>query len=334
MKDGSRGEKLMNKKRLLVIIVIVVVSVLLAILFDTMLANHRPVITSLEAPERVLPRGSCQIACTASDRDGDELSYNWSASGSEITGGGEITGEGATVTWTAPNFIGSYNVTVIVTDGRGGEVMKQVTIIARSNMPPTIDSVVADAEWVLLSDILQVTCTASDPDGDELSYEWTATGGDISGMGAVINWTAPEEIGIYHVTVVVRDGYGSSATDSVPISAVTGQPPIIEELVITKDRYGHCYLKKSGEKYLVGREQKYDIECIVLETSGTVSYNWSCDGGEITEISEDRSMITWTAPNTSGYVTITVILSDVADNMSSKNISLQVVSCSPCTFGC
>ena len=113
----------MNKKRYLIIAGIVAAAVLLSILFYTMLANHRLAITSLEAePERVLPSGSCQIVCTASDHDGDELSYNWSADG------GEITGEGATVTWTAPNSEGSYNVTVAVTDGRGGEVMNQVTI--------------------------------------------------------------------------------------------------------------------------------------------------------------------------------------------------------------
>jgi len=120
---GSRGEKLMNKKRYLVIVGIIAAVVLLSTLFYTMLANHRPAITSLAAElERVLPSGSCQIVCTASDRDGDELSYEWSASG------GGINGEGATVTWTAPNSEGSYNVTATVTDGRGGEVMNQVTI--------------------------------------------------------------------------------------------------------------------------------------------------------------------------------------------------------------
>jgi hypothetical protein len=341
MKDGSRGEKLMNKKRLLVIIVIVVVSVLLAILFDTMLANHRPAITSLEAPERVLPSGICQIVCIASDSDGDELSYNWSASG------GNISGTGVSVNWTAPDSEGFYDVTVMVTDGRGVEVMKQVTIVVRANTSPSITSLVADAEWILLSGTLQVTCTASDPDGDELSYEWTATGGNISSMGAVVNWTAPEEVGMYDVTVVVKDGHGSSDTDMLTISVATGQPPIIEDLLVTAE---HCYLLIYSWGYKVGKGQMYDIECIVSDTSGEVSYNWSCDGGElseiapdgywscdggeISEIAEDGSMITWTAPNTACYVTITVIVSDVADNMSSKNINLQVVSCSPCTFGC
>jgi hypothetical protein len=322
MKEGSRGEKLMNKKRLLVIIVIVVVAVLLAILFDTMLANHRPAITSLEAPEKVLPSGSYHIVCTASDRDGDELSYNWSASG------GNISGTGASVNWTAPDSEGFYDVTVMVTDGRGVEVMKQVTIVVRANQQPTITSLVANAEWTTPSGSLQVVCNATDSDGDELSYEWSTTGGDISGTGAVVNWTAPEEVGMYDVTVVVKDGHGSSDTDSVSISVATGQPPVIEALLVTAE---HCYLKTYSWGYKVGKEQEYHIECIIADTGTELSYDWSCDGGEL---SGDGSLINWIAPNTSGYVTITVIVSDVADNMSSKNISLQVVSCSPCTFGC
>jgi hypothetical protein len=322
MKEGSRGEKLMNKKRWLTITIIVVVVVLVAVLLDMMLANHRPAITNLEAPERVLPSGICQILCTASDRDGDDLSYNWSASG------GNITGTGASVNWTAPDSEGFYDVTVWVTDGRSTEVMKQVTIIVKANMSPGINSLAADAEWVLLSDTLQITCTASDPDGDELSYEWIATGGAISGMGAVVNWTAPEEVGIYDITVVVRDGHGSSATDLLTISVATGQPPVIEDLLITAD---HCYLKTNTSPYKVGKGQEYHVECVVADTGTELSYEWVCNAGEI---SGEGHMITWTAPTTSGDVTVTVIVSDITGNMASKSIYLQVVTCSPCTFGC
>jgi len=318
----------MNKKRLVVILVIVVVAVILAILVDMMLANHRPAITSLEAErERVLSSGSCQIVCIASDADGDELSYNWSASG------GEITGEGATVTWTAPDSVGFYDVAVTVTDGRGAEATTTRTIEVRTNKPPIIAGLTADAIWTLPSGSLQVACNASDPDGDGLSYEWTASGGNITGTGATVNWTAPETVGMYDVTVVVTDGYGGSDTRTLPISVVTGQPPIIEDLLITKDRYGHCYLKSYSGGYYVGREQKYDIECIVADTSIELFYEWSYTGGEIFELSEDGSMIAWTAPNTSDKVTITVTVSDIAGNMASKNLVLKVVSCSTCTFG-
>ena len=314
----------MNKKRWLVIIVIVAAVVLLAILFDTMLANHRPAITSLEAePEWVIPSGSCQIVCTASDRDGDELSYNWSASR------GEISGEGATVNWTAPLSVGSCSVTVTVTDGRSGEATSQVTITARYNRPPYITSLVADADWTTPSGSLQVTCDDSDPDGDELSYEWSTTGGNISGTGAVVNWIAPQEVDIYHVTVVVDDGHGDEATRSVILSVARGTPPIIEDLIVTAK--GHQYLRKStfGYDYDVWKTEEYDIECIVSDTSGGVFYELSCTGGNI---SGEGSIITWTAPNKSSVeVTVTVIVSDVVGNRVGKSIDFYVPFCA-CGF--
>ncbi len=313
-------------KRWLVAIVIVAAAVIVAILLDTMLANHRPAITSLEAePEKVLPSGSCQIVCTASDADGDELSYNWSASG------GNISGTGASVNWIAPNSVGSYNVTVTVTDVHGGKATSQITIIVRTNLPPTITSLTADAIWTLPSGSIDVACDASDLDGDELSYEWTASGGDISGTGAVVSWIAPEEVGIYDITVVVKDGHGREDARSVILSVATGTPPTIENLIVTAE---HKYLKENGTgyDYKVGKTKEYDIECTVSDTSVGVSYNWSCEDGEISEISEDGSMITWTAPNVDGKVTVTVIVSDVADNKVGKSVVLRVVTCSSCTF--
>jgi hypothetical protein len=178
-----------------------------------------------------------------------------------------------------------------------------------------------------------VTCDASDLDSDEPNYEWTASGGNITGTGAVVNWTAPEAVGIYHITVVVTDGYGGSDTRTLPVTVVTGQPPTIVDLLITKDRYGHCYLKKYSGGYYVGKGQQYDIECVVSDTSIELSYVWSSTGGEIFDTSEDGSMIGWAAPNDSGKVTITVIASDIAGNMVSKNLVLKVVDCSTCTFG-
>jgi hypothetical protein len=314
----------MNKKRLPIIIGIVVVVAVLAIVLDTMLVNHKPVIADLAAPDRVLPSGRCQITCDASDRDGDALSYNWSASA------GDISGTGAAVNWTAPEPAGFYNVTVTVTDSRGGEVMQQVSIEVRVNRAPTITDLAADADWTLPSGNLQVVCTASDPDGDELSYEWTASAGDISGTREAVNWTAPQEIGATNITVVVEDGHGSSATRLLRVSVATEQPPTIEALLVTAE---HCYLKPYSWGYKVGKQQEYHIECIVSDNSSVMSYNWSCADGEI---SGEGSTITWTAPNPPGSsdVTVTVIVSNIDGNVAVKDVLLNVVNCSPCTFGC
>ena len=314
----------MSKKRWLVIVVVVVAAVIIAVVLDTMLVNHQPVIASLEAePEGIIPQGSCQIVCDAKDRDGDELSYNWSADG------GAITGEGDTVTWKAPSSVGSYNVTVIVADGRGGENMKQITIVVRFNTAPQINSLIADAEWTTPLGSVQVTCTTSDPDGDELSYEWTTDGGDISGTGPAVNWIAPQDFGVCNITVVVTDGYGGLDMRTLPISVASEQPPVIEDLLITAD---HCYLKTNTSPYKVGKKQEYYIECVVADTSIELSYEWSCEDGTI---SGEGSMITWTAPDEYlARTTVTVTVSNIAGNMVSKSLVLNVVSCSACTFRC
>jgi hypothetical protein len=317
----SRGG--IKRNRLVIISAVVVVAVLLPlILLNTVLANHPPTIASLEAePERILTSGKSQIVCTASDSDGDELSYDWSASG------GEIRGEGAEITWTAPDSAGSYDVTVTVTDGRGGELMDDITITVRGNEPPIITGLTTDTDWSTPYGTIQVTCNASDPDGDELSYEWSATAGSISGTGTFVSWTAPEETGTYYITAVVKDGHGEEDTKSVILSVATGNPPIIESLIVTAE---HKYLKKTATGYKVGKIQEFNIECIVSNTDGELVYEWSCDGGEI---SGEGSLINWTAPDVAGKVTVTVVVTDVADNIVSESVILEVVSCSPCTFG-
>jgi hypothetical protein len=315
----SRGG--VKKNRLVIISAVIVVA---AVLFLASSCNsQRPVITSLEAEaEWAVPLGSLQVTCNASDREGDELSYSWS------TSGGEINGEGAMVTWTAPDSAGSYDVTVTVTDGRGGEATKQVTITVRANEPPYINSLVADADWTIPSGSLQVTCNATDPDGDELSYEWSASGGSITGADAAVNWVAPEEIGIYDITVVVDDGRGGNATRTIGLRASNGTPPVIEGLNVTAKE--PKYLKETTTGYKVGKTKEYYIECIASNASGELVYEWSCDGGEI---SGEGSLITWTAPNTEGDVTVTVVVTDVADNIVSKSIIFNVVPCSACIFG-
>jgi hypothetical protein len=314
----SRG----GAKRNSLVIISTVIVVAAVLLFASSCNSLRPVITSLEAEaDWTAPMGSLLVTCNASSPNGDDLIYEWS------TTGGTVTGTGPEVTWTAPDSAGSYNVIVTVTDGGGGEETKQVTITARANEPPYIDSLVADADWTTPSGSLQVTCTASDPDGDELSYEWSTSGGNITGTGSEVIWTAPEEVGIYQVTVVVTDGHGEEDTRLVYLSAATGTPPTIEDLVVTAE---HQYLKKTSTGYKVGKTKEYDIECITSNTSSELVYEWSCDGGEI---SGEGSLITWTAPNTEGDVTVTVLMTDVAGNTVSKSIILDVVPCSACIFG-
>jgi hypothetical protein len=260
--------------------------------------------------------------CDASDADGNELSYNWSMNG------GELSGSGATITWTAPHSEGSYSIAVVVTDGQGGAVSGCVLIMVRANNPPAISSLVASTDWALPSDGLDVTCSALDPDDDELSYVWSTDGGSINGMGYEAVWTAPEEVGTYAITVMVTDTYGGSDTKTLTTVVALEEPVIIEGLLVTAE---HCYLKADSWGYKVGKGQDYCVECIVVDTSIELVYDWFCESGQLTG---EGPIIAWTAPHISELVTVSVTVSDTDSRTATDYVLLGVVSCSACTFPC
>jgi len=213
-----------------------------------------------------------------------------------------------------------------------GIMMAAVLLLAPSctmDAAPVITSLEAEAPgWTAPLGSLQVTCNAYDRNaGDVLSYSWSANGGNITGTGPEVIWTAPEEVGMYDITVVVDDGQGRSAGGTIAVIASNGTPPNIEDLIVTAE---HKYLRKTTTTgYKVAKEYEYNIACNA-SGNGTLSYNWTCTGGNI---SGEGSTINWTAPNAVCDVTVTAKVFDGAGNWVKKSIVLKVVVCSSCTFG-
>ena len=187
--------------------------------------NQPPVIHSITAEREVTASTECQISCEATDVDGATLNYWWSANG------GMIEGEGNTITWIAPDTAGNYTVKLLVTDSKGGEVIDSVTITvtSRPNQPPTITAFNVTppnkpevtfsppGEQISVSRYTtsDIQCIAEDPDGDELNYIWSATGGTVKGEGAIVEWIVLGAAGDYTVTVRVSDGRGGEAEASM-----------------------------------------------------------------------------------------------------------------------
>jgi len=195
------------------------------------------------------------------------------------------------------------------------------------NRHPVITGLTAEAPgWTAPLDSLEVTCNASDLDSDTLSYSWTAEAGQISGTGPGAVWTAPKEVGMYDITVVVDDGRGGEATASVALIASNGPPPVIDEIVVSAN---HTYLKETATGYKVAREYDYSFECVASGTSGELAYEWSCTGGEI---SGEGPIITWTAPVLAGTETVTAKVFDSLGNWVSESVLLEVVPCAECAF--
>jgi len=76
------------------------------------------------------------------------------------------------------------------------------------NYPPAISDLSADPPSVDVDQNTTVTCTASDQDGDSLTYTWTKTGGTFEGntTSSSITWRAPSNEGNYTVSCEVSDG--------------------------------------------------------------------------------------------------------------------------------
>jgi hypothetical protein len=146
-------------------------------------------------------------------------------------------------------------------------------LLASSCAASIITSLESEPNWTAPLDNLQVTCIASDPNGGELSYEWSTTGGNITGTGPEVIWTAPEEVGMYDITVVVTNSQGRKDTESIALFASNGPPPIIEDLIVTAK--GHEYLKETTTGYKAAKMYDYDIECIASEADPT---NWFMNG--------------------------------------------------------
>jgi hypothetical protein len=209
----------------------------------------------------------------------------------------------------------------------GGIVAAALLLLAPSCTSVLMVNLEAEAPgWTGPSGSLWVACNASVSGGGELSYEWSATAGNISGSGSQVSWVAPEEVGMYDITVVVTDSQDGQDSASIPLVVSIGPPPAIEDLNVTAD---HKYLRITTTGYKVAKTYDYTIDC-VASGNGTLSYDWTCTDGNI---SGEGSTINWTAPDLEGTITVTAKVFDTLGNWVRRSVLLEVVPCTSCAFG-
>jgi outer membrane protein OmpA-like peptidoglycan-associated protein len=179
--------------------------------------NHPPVVSLVANPTKVIAGSGDPIAlqATASDPDGDPLTYAWSASG------GKVEGTGPEARWNSTGVaVGTYTVVTKVDDGHGGtaSASTDVQVEPRPNRPPTINCA-ADPKTIEAGKSATITATASDPDNDPLTYSYAPSGGKISGTGASVQFDstglAP---GTYTVICRADDGRGGTAESKADVN--------------------------------------------------------------------------------------------------------------------
>ncbi len=92
---------------------------------------------------------------------------------------------------------------------------------SEGNQSPIISGLEANYMYVYPLGASEIRCIASDPDGDQVSFKWSTTGGSFDGVGPVVVWKSPNSYGDYHIMVIVKDGKGGSAQATLTLSVVT-----------------------------------------------------------------------------------------------------------------
>jgi outer membrane protein OmpA-like peptidoglycan-associated protein len=197
----------------------------------TVLQKNRPPTATVEPSTFTITQGeSVNLRCNTSDPDNDQLSYEWSVDGQRLAAASPQIAFGS-----EGRKPGTYTVTCAVSDGKlSASSSARGTIRERiiPNQPPTIECLTTTMD-VASGGSTELRARASDPDGDKLTYSWSATSGTVSGTGETAAFNASGvRAGSYTVTATVDDGRSGKASCSMMVN-------VSERLSVTKEKCGY-----------------------------------------------------------------------------------------------
>jgi serine/threonine protein kinase len=221
--------------------------------------NASPQITHADPESSVVvaPEGeTLTFSTTASDPDGDKLTYEWLIDGKKVSH--SQTSTSPTFSWKAQGT-GNHQVRAVVGDEGGLTVSKewQIAVLVPSeppapptppetpppspakNAPPEITVRVPDENSIKMVEgaTLTLSATAIDPDGEELLYEWLLNGKKVA-SDATFPFTA-ESLGKRRVEVRVTDPRGGKVSARWDIQIET-RPPIPQLVMFTPHENRHA----------------------------------------------------------------------------------------------
>jgi hypothetical protein len=200
--------------------------------------NTWPVVTDLvAAPGYIVPGSLTSLTITASDADGDALSYAWTSSCASAVFT-STTAAATSVTFPVGATDTSCDLTVTVSDGRGGSTTGQTTLPVGKPVAIQAPSITDSVQSVSVVDVngsVNFSVDASDPQGSALTFAWVAASGvlanQINGVAtSQVSWIAPATpSATFTVSVIVTNAVGGSVqydfTVKTAALAATCTPP-------------------------------------------------------------------------------------------------------------
>jgi outer membrane protein OmpA-like peptidoglycan-associated protein len=162
--------------------------------------------------------------------------------------------------------------------------------------------------------VAMLTVNSSDPDGDTLSYTYSATGGMITGTGTTARWDlAGQNPGSYNGTAQVSDGHGGM-TSCMAAVTLNPQPP-------PPNRPPTVSLRVDRPSVVAGERDGLTATCTDPD-GDPVTLTWSSNGGQIVGSGGSVQLdTTGLAPNT---YTVTVRCQDNHGAAADAAASVQV----------
>ncbi len=245
----------------------------------------------------------------SSDPEGDQISYSWTAP-SDIT---LSNASAASPTFTAPEVASDtdYTITLNVTDGTLHDTDTVTITVRHVNRAPAADAgpdqTVDERTTVTLNG-----SASSDPDGDALTYGWTAPEG-ITLRGASTaspTFTAPEVTSDtnYTITLGVSDN-AVSATDTV---------------TVTVRHVNRAPIADAGPDQVVDERMPVTLDGSASSDldGDALTYNWTAPAG-ITLSDTAAQSPTFTAPEVASDTDYTLTL-EVSDGTLSDTDTVTV----------
>ena len=237
--------------------------------------------------------------------------YSWSLSAGTLPAGLSLVSSTGVISGT-PTTAGTVSFTVMVTDAANNTATKALSIaVAAAPQPPTIttSSLPGGTTGTAYSTTLQASSGTT-------PYTWSFSAGTLPAGLSLVSSTGlisgtPTTAGTVSITVKVTDAANNTATKALSIAvAAAPQPPTITTSSLPGGTTGTAY------------------STTLQASSGTTPYTWSLSAGTLPA---GLSLVSSTGvisgmPTTAGTVSITVKVTDAANNTATKALSIAVAA--------